>query len=343
MKQYLNTLFVTTQGAYLAKEGHAAIVRHQKQTLLRVPLHNLGGIVCFGRIGVSPALLGLCGQAGVAVSFLTESGRFLARAQGFTSGNVLLRRTQYRTADDPKASTTIARAIVTAKILNSRTVLLRFSRDYPDAPGAAVAQRAAIQLAGSADSTQNAADLDALRGLEGDAARTYFDAFNHLVTAQQADFIFTGRNRRPPLDRVNSLLSFLYSMLAHDLRSACEASGLDPAVGFLHTDRPGRPSLALDLMEEFRAFFADRLALSLINRRQVQADGFQITESGGVLMSEAARKSVIVAYQKRKQEEINHPFLEERVSVGLLPHLQARLLARHLRGDLDQYPPFIWK
>jgi len=362
MKHHLNTLFITTQGSYLAKEGEAVLVRVEKETKLRVPIHTLGGIVCFGRIGISPALMGLCGERGVAISMLKENGRFLARISGFTSGNVLLRREQYRRADDLTASAAIARAIICGKIANARSVLLRSLRDNPAGAGAAAVSSAAASLANSLVELQRQpADgsmphsLDALRGLEGDAAGTYFAVFDHLIVHQGGSspegppldrddgFAFRSRNRRPPLDRVNALLSFLYAMVAHDVRSAAEAAGLDPAVGFLHRDRPGRPGLALDLMEEFRPFLADRLVLSLINRRQVQPAGFTITASGAVSMDDATRKVVLVAYQKRKQEEIIHPLLGEKTTLGLLVHLQARLLARHLRGDIDAYPPFIWK
>jgi CRISPR-associated protein Cas1 len=342
MKRHLNTLFVTTQGAYLSKEGEAVLVRVENETRLRVPLHTLGGIVCFGQVSCSPYLMGLCGESGVAISFLTEHGRFLARVHGFTPGNVLLRREQYRRADGPEAAA-IARSMILGKIANARTVLLRAARDHADKSDQTALQTAVVHLDRCLSDAQRAADLDALRGVEGEAARTYFSVFDHLITAQKEAFTFHDRSRRPPLDNVNALLSFLYAMLAHDARAACEAAGLDPAVGFLHRDRPGRPGLALDLMEEFRAFLADRLALSLINRRQVQASGFKAAASGGIQMDDATRKAVLVAYQKRKQEEIRHPFLGEKTTVGLLLHLQARLLARYLRGDLDGYPPFIWK
>jgi CRISPR-associated protein Cas1 len=344
VKHHLNTLFVTTQGAYLAKEGQAVLVRVEKQTKLRVPIHTLGGIICFGRVGVSPSLMGLCGQSGVAISFLTERGQFLARVNGFTSGNVLLRRQQYRMADSVSASVKIASAMVTAKIANTRSVLLRNARDYPDNPARMAIESAARKMLDNIAATQVRDNLDSLRGIEGDAANLYFDVFDSLINSQKESFAFKGRSRRPPLDPVNALLSFLYAMLAHDCRCASEAAGLDPAVGFLHRDRPGRPGLALDLMEEFRPFLADRLTLSLLNRRQVDAAGF-ITDpaSGAVRMDDSTRKAVMIAWQKRKQEEIIHPFLGEKVSVGLLPHLQARLLARHLRGDLDAYPPFLWK
>lgn len=343
MKRHQNTLYVTTQGAYLAKDGEAVTVRVEKETRMRIPIHTLGGIVCFGQVGFSPFLLGFCGERGVAVSFLTENGRFLARVQGPTSGNVLLRRAQYRSADDEAACAPIVRSFVLAKIANSRTVLLRALRDRPDCAGAAALRDAAAALGQSLATLRDDLPLDSLRGIEGNAARHYFGAFDHLVAQQKDDFIFRDRSRRPPLDNVNALLSFLYTLLRHDAQAALESVGLDPAVGFLHRDRPGRPGLALDLMEELRPFLADRLALSLINLQQVRGAGFTRTESGGVVMDDATRKTVLTAYQKRKQEEILHPFLGEKATVGLLPHLQAALLARALRGDLDGYPPFLWK
>jgi CRISPR-associated protein Cas1 len=343
MKRHLNTLYVTTQGAYLAREGEAVIVRQKQLILLRVPIHTLCGIVCFGQIGFSPFLVGLCGERGVAVSFLTETGRFLARVQSPASGNVLLRREQYRRADDPVASAALARCVIAAKIANSRTVILRALRDRPGSAGAEGMKAAAAQLGQHLAALKEGVPLDTLRGLEGTAARVYFEVFDGLITQQKDGFFFHERTRRPPLDNVNALLSFLYTLLRHDMEAALESVGLDPAVGFLHRDRPGRASLALDLMEEQRAFLADRLALSLVNLRQIVANGFRIDESGGVVMDDETRKAVLVAYQTRKQEEIVHPFLTERTTVGLLPHLQAALLARHLRGDLDGYPPFIWK
>jgi CRISPR-associated protein Cas1 len=343
MKRHLNTLFVTTQGAYLRKEGEAVVVKADGEVKLRVPLHMLGGIVCFGQIGCSPYLMGLCGERGVAISFLTRRGRFLARVHGFTPGNVLLRREQYRRADDLAASADIARAVILGKIANSRAVLLRAARDHAAKGDAEALKTAAVHLDRCLSDALRAAVLDALRGVEGEAARVYFGVFDHLITAQKTAFSFRERSRRPPMDNINAVLSFLYAMLTHDARAACEAAGLDPAVGFLHRDRPGRPGLALDLMEEFRAFFADRLALSLINRRQIQGSGFKKAETGGIRMDDATRKTVLVAFQKRKQEEVRHPFIGEKTTVGLLIHLQARLLARFLRGDLDAYPPFLWK
>ena len=343
MKKHLNTLFVTTQGAYLSKEGETVVVRVERQVRLRLPIHTIGGIVCFGNIMCSPFLMGFCAERDVAVSFLTEQGRFLARVQGPVSGNVLLRREQYRRADDMNASVQMAKAVLTGKLANSRTVLQRALRDHADKLNTENVRTASRRIAHSLDRVQSDLPLDVLRGIEGEAAHTYFSAFDHMIVSQKGDFVFRERNRRPPLDRVNCLMSFLYTLVLHDVRSALESVGLDPAVGYLHRDRPGRPGLALDIMEEFRPFLADRLVLSLINLKQVQAKGFEEMESGAVLMDDETRKTVLVAYQKRKQDEILHPFLEEKVTIGLLFHMQALLLARCLRGDLDGYPTFIWK
>ncbi len=344
MKKLLNTLYVTTQGAYLSREGETVLVRVEKETKLHLPIHTLSGIVCFGQVSCSPFLLGLCAERGVGVSFFTEYGRFMARVQGAVSGNVLLRRQQYRWADDEAKSIDLARSFLIGKISNHRTVLLRATRDHAGKPGIDTLEKAAGRLRYSLDqllSVHNS--LEMLRGIEGEAAATYFGVFDHLITARKEDFQFQGRNRRPPLDAVNCLLSFLYSILMHDVRGALESVGLDPSVGFLHRDRPGRASLALDLMEEFRPFLADRLALSLINLGVVKKSGFRYGETGGVVMDDDTRKALLVAYQKRKQEEVNHLFLDEKVELGLLPFAQALLLARHVRGDLDGYPPFIWR
>lgn len=343
MKKLLNTLYVTTQGAYLAKEGETVVVKINQEVRLRVPVHTIGGIVCFGNVSCSPFLMGFCGENGVGISFLTEYGRFLARVQGPVSGNVLLRREQYRRADDQDYSAQMAKAFVTGKIANCRTVLQRVLRDHSEKMNDDALSRSVVDLTRSLQSLELNKSLDAVRGLEGDAAHTYFSVFDNLIVAQKESFTFQERNRRPPLDNVNCLLSFLYTLLMHDCRGALESVGLDPAVGFLHRDRPGRPSLALDMMEEFRPFIADRLALSLINLRQVQDKGFKKTEAGAVMMNDETRKTLLVAYQARKQEEINHPFLDEKVTIGLLFHVQALLLARCLRSDLDGYPPFIWK
>lgn len=343
MKRHLNTLFVTTQGAYLAKDGQTLVVKVDGAVRMQLPIHNLGSVICFGQVAVSPFLLGYCAENAVGVSFLSEHGRFLARVQGATSGNVLLRREQYRRADDPAASADIARAVVAAKLANCRVALLRAQRDRPEAEGAERLRSSAAALAGHLRALQAEPDLATTRGIEGMAARDYFAAFDDLLSQQKEEFRFRGRSRRPPMDRINALLSFVYTLLVHDLQGALEGVGLDPAVGFLHRDRPGRPGLALDLMEEFRPFFADRLVLSLINLRQLDADRFRLSESGAVLLDDEGRNTVLTAYQKRKQEELEHPFLTERTTVGLLPHLQALLLARYLRGDLDAYPPFLWR
>lgn len=340
MRKLLNVLYVTTQGAYLSRDGETVLVRVGEENRLRVPVHTLEGLVCFGQVSCSPFLLHLCAQHKVAVSFLTEHGRFQARVVGPISGNVLLRREQYRRADREADAATVARALVLAKIANCRAGLLRSARERPEGAEACLLQGAAARLLGVLARVEKAAAVDAIRGLEGEAANVYFDAFDAMITAPKPAFGFRGRNRRPPLDNVNALLSFFYTLLVHDVVGALESVGLDPAVGFLHCDRPGRPSLALDLAEEFRPFLADRLALTLMNRRQVNADGFVKSEAGGVWMTDDTRKEVIAAWQKRKQDEILHPFLEERIAIGLLPYVQALLLARHLRGDLDAYPAF---
>jgi len=343
MKKHLNTLFVTTQGAYLAKEGETVVVKIENEVRLRLPVHTIGGIVCFGNVLCSPFLLGFCAENDVTVSFLTEHGRFLARVLGPVSGNVFLRRTQYRKADDRKATAEITRSVLTGKLANSRTVLQRALRDHGDRLNAEATKEVSSKLGNILTRIAEESALDALRGLEGDAARMYFSVFNELITTQKEDFIFEERNRRPPLDNVNSLLSFVYTLTMHDVRSALESVGLDPAVGFFHRDRPGRPGLALDLMEEFRPFLADRLVLSLINLRKIRGDGFRKIDTGAVIMSDETRKEVLVAYQNRKQEEIMHPFIGEKVHVGMLFFIQALLFARALRGELDAYPPFIWK
>lgn len=343
MKKLLNTLYVTTQGAYLAKEGETVVVKVNQEVRLRVPIHTIGGIVCFGNVSCSPFLMGFCGENGVGISFLTENGRFLARVHGPVSGNILLRREQYRRADDQSYSAKMATAFVVGKVANCRTVLQRVLRDHAQKTDEHALRQSVDDLSRSLESLSLNQTLDAVRGLEGDAAHTYFNVFDHLIVAQKERFSFQERNRRPPLDNVNCLLSFLYTLLVHDCRSALESVGLDPACGFLHRDRPGRPSLALDLMEEFRPFLADRLALSLINLRQVQGKDFKETETGAVMMNDETRKTLLVAYQERKQEEIIHPFLDEKITIGLLFHVQALLLTRCLRGDLDGYPPFIWR
>lgn len=343
MKRLLNTLYVTSQGARLSCENENVRVEVEQELKLRIPIQTLDGIVCFGRVFCTPPLFGLCGERNVSISFLTEHGRFLARMQGRISGNVLLRREQYRRADDLVKAAGIARGNVMAKIANARTVLMRSARDRPDNPGSPNLRDAANRLTHILRRFTDETGLETVRGWEGEAAHAYFAVFDNLIVAQKEDFHFGERNRRPPLDNMNALLSFLYTILMHDVVSALESVGLDPAVGFLHRDRPGRPGLALDMMEEFRPFLADRLALSLVNRQQVRREGFSQSETGAVAMDDKTRKTVLVAYQERKAEEILHPFLGEKLEVGLLPYAQSLLLSRHLRGALDAYPAFIWK
>lgn len=317
-------------------------MRVEKEIKLRVPVHTLAGIVCFGQVSCTPFLMGLCAEHGVGISFLTEHGRFLSRVQGPVSGNVLLRRKQYRVTDDEAGTAAIAKAVVLAKVSNCRTVLLRAARERPD-EDAAVLDKAVLRLRRILEEVSGQDHVDKIRGHEGDAAATYFEVFDHLILTAKEHFFFHQRSRRPPLDNMNALLSFLYTLLTHDVVGALETVGLDPAVGYLHRERPGRPSLALDLVEELRPVLADRLALTLVNRQQISETGFRKSETGGVTMDEETRKTVLVAWQKRKQEEIVHPFLGEKIPLGLVPHVQAMLLARCLRGDLDGYPCFFWK
>jgi CRISPR-associated protein Cas1 len=341
MKCHLNNLFVTVQGAWLAKDGQAVVVKADGDVKLRVPVHLLEGIVCFGNVTVSPFLMAHCAENNVRISFLTEYGRFLARVEGPTSGNVLLRRTQYRWADDPGQTTELARGFVAAKVANCRHVLQRGARDHP---ASASALRPAIgAMADALRRLDRVDEAEQIRGVEGEAARIYFSVFKHLFPGCGGEFLFTGRSRRPPKDPVNALLSFVYTLLLHDVRSALEGVGLDPQVGFLHRDRPGRPGLALDLMEELRPLMADRVVASLVNLRQVKPKGFRYQETGGVIMDEETRKVVLSVYQERKKQELVHPFLKEKCTIGAIPHIQAMLLARRLRGDLDAYPPFFWR
>ena len=346
MRRHLNTLFITTEGAYLNKDGANIVVKVDDVERLRTPVHLIGGVVLFGRVSMSSSLIGYCLAEGICITHLTEYGKFLARLEGPVSGNVLLRRAQYRLADDPAAHLHIVRSIIIAKSLNQRAVIRRAQRDHgsklkPDI--AAKLDDAERHLTTVARRAEMQTSVDALRGVEGDAAATYFGVFDAFLTVDDPQISFTGRSRRPPLDPVNALLSFLYTLLTHDCRSALETVGLDPASGFLHALRPGRPSLALDLMEEFRPHLADRLALSLFNRKQIKSADFKKLENGAVIMRDEARKTVLVAWQERKKEEIIHPFTNEKISLGLLPHLQAQLLARMIRGDMDAYPPMIWK
>jgi CRISP-associated protein Cas1 len=336
----LNTLFVTTPRAYVHLDHDTLRVEVERQLRLQVPLLQLGGIVCFGDVMVSPALLHRCADDGRSVVFLTEHGRFKARLEGPTSGNVLLRRGQHLALSDEGRRTAIARNLLAGKLRNARHVLLRGAReaDGEDAGALAVA---AGQIGRIVERLPRRIDVDLLRGDEGEAGRVYFEAFSRLVREDREAFWLAGRTRRPPLDRMNALLSFLYTLLRADCVSALEGVGLDPQVGFLHALRPGRPALGLDLMEELRPALADRLALTLVNRKQVGRDDFEEHPGGAVYLNERGRKAVIVAYQKRKEDEVDHRVVGQKVPFGLVPHLQARLLARHLREDLAHYPPFL--
>lgn len=339
MKKLQNSLYVTRQGAYVHKERETIAIEHERKKLMQIPVHSVASVFCFGNVLVSPALLGFCGDRGVGVAFFTEYGRFQGRLQGAQSGNVLLRRAQYSATEH--FSLEIARSIVAAKLLSTRRVLLRQKRNHGESDSLT---RAIKNLTVSGRLTQSAESMDSLRGIEGDAAAKYFSVFNELVRVdQQNDFTFSRRSRRPPRDPVNAMLSFIYSVLGNDITAALNGVGLDPQIGFLHSDRPGRDSLAQDLLEEFRAWLADRLVLSLINRKQISARDFTHEASGAVKMTSDARKQILTAYQERKQQEVFHPFLKESVPIGILPHVQAMLLARHIRGDLDRYPPFVSK
>lgn len=341
MKKLLNTLYVQTQGIYLRQEGETVVAEKDGNILMRLPIHTLSGLVTFGNVMCSPFLLHLCTERGVAVSFLSEHGRFLARVEGPVSGNVLLRVAQMRAFEDAAHKGDIARSCVAGKVANHRALLLRRMRDHGETAALRTAAAALADLL--ARLRASPPDAARVRGLEGEAAAAYFAAFNDLLLANRDAFAIANRNRRPPTDPLNALLSFLYTLLAHDCRGALEGVGLDPQIGFLHELRSGRPSLALDLMEEFRAPIADRLALTLVNRQQLSPKDFKTAESGAVQLSDDARKAVLLAWQQRKLETVMHPFLDESVPVGLLPHVQALLLARHLRGDLDAYPPWMPK
>lgn len=343
MQRFLNTLYITTQKTYLHKKGEAVEVIVEDKVLATIPLITLDSIVCFGNISVSPFLLGACPEHNVTISFLSETGKFLARVQGPVAGNVLLRKAQYRISDDLDKSAVIAKYFITGKIANQKTVLQRAIRDHKDKVDVQKIQKAVLELTSSLNKVLKESDLNTIRGIEGDAAETYFSVFNELIISQKDEFVFEGRNRRPPLDNVNALLSYVYTLLYHDMISALEVVGLDPAVGFMHRDRPGRLSLALDLVEEFRAFFADRLVLNLINRNEISAKQFEKTASGAVVMDDTARKTVITAYQKRKEVVITHPYVEKKMHLAILFHTQAQLLARYIRGDIDGYPVYIWK
>lgn len=342
LRELLNTLYVLAQGAYVHVDHETLKIELEGKTQLQVPIHHLGAVVCFGNVMVSPALIHQCAQDGRSLVFMDRNGRFRARMVGPTSGNVLLRQAQYRAASDSAAALDIARSIVGAKIKNSRQVLMRGARQRSEGtPAAGALREAAGDMATILPRVKRTTDLDHARGLEGEAAVAYFSALPHLILVDSQSFAFAGRSRRPPRDPVNALLSFIYALVRNDCVSAAEGVGLDPQVGYLHAVRPGRPALALDLMEELRSVLADRLTLTLINRRQVTEAHFEHRPGGAVSLTEEGRKTVVVAYQKRKAEEVHHPLLDRDLPLGLVPHVQVRLLARHLRGDMEHYLPYV--
>ena len=343
MKQLLNTLFVTSEDIYLSLEGENVLANREREVVARYPLHTLQSIVSFSYSGASPALMGACAERGIALTFCTPRGRFLARVSGEGGGNVLLRREQYRIADDPEGSCRIARNMIFGKLSNSAASIRRTLRDHSPRVAGCGLEDAAEKILELRPLVLEVTDLDALRGLEGVGATAYFGAFDHLLLARKEDFFFHGRNRRPPLDRVNAMLSFAYSLLANDCAGALESVGLDSYVGFLHRDRPGRSSLALDLMEELRPCMADRFVLTMVNNRAIRPEDFQTQDSGAVLLTDEGRKRFLKAWQERKRDTLTHPYLNEKMSWGMIPYVQALLLARYIRGDLDAYPPFLWK
>lgn len=342
MKTLANVLYITTPDTYLSLDGENIVIKKDEHTSTRLPLHNLENIVCFNWQGASPALMGACAERGIGLAFLSPNGRFLGRVSGKIRGNVLLRKKQYRISEEETHCVPIASSFLIGKVYNSRKVIERALRDHALLVDKVALSKASTFLKDILSALVTCKHISEQMAFEGSAAKIYFGVFDHLILQQKEEFRFTERSRRPPLDNMNSLLSFLYTLLTNEVVSALEAVGLDPYVGFLHTDRPGRPSLALDMMEELRPVFADRLALSLVNLRQVNAKGFTQKESGGILMDDETRKMVITAWQERKKGEIEHPYLKERIPFGLIPHVQALLLARYLRGDLDAYPPFFW-
>lgn len=343
MKKLLNTLYVTQPDVYLSLDGDNIVLLKEQEKLGRLPLHNLESVVVFGYTGASPALMGYCAERNISLVFLTMNGRFLARVIGKSKGNVVLRKKQYFLSDDEAASAKIARNFIVGKIYNQKWILERMTRDYPLRIDVAKFKDMSRLLSEIIIQVRTCEDLERLRGLEGQAAVGYNQLFDHMILQQKEDFFFHSRSRRPPLDKVNAMLSFIYTLLAHDVASALEGVGLDAYVGFLHRDRPGRASLALDVMEELRGVYADRFVLTLINTKVVDKGDFLTKENSAVLMREEARKKILAAWQNKKQERITHPYLGEKISWGLVPHVQALLLARYLRNDLDEYPPFLWK
>lgn len=340
MRKLLNTLYVTTPEAYLSKDGQNVVVSVNQEEVFRIPAINIEGIVTFGYIGASPGVMRLCADSGISLTFLSPHGRFISRMQGSVKGNVLLRKKQYQLSDDVKWSLHISRLIIGGKIQNYRNVLKRYIRDYGENDAI---NNALTIIEQSKRDTLQAKDKNSLMGYEGIASNAYFDVLPVLILNQKKDFPFHGRNRRPPKDAVNAMLSFAYTLIANDASAALETVGLDPYVGFLHTLRPGRTSLALDIMEEFRAYLGDRFVLSLINTKQITAGDFQSQGENGIVMTDKGKKTFISAWQTRKRETITHPYLNEKIEIGLLPYVQAMLLARYIRKDIDDYPVFLIK
>lgn len=343
MRKLLNVLYVTSADAYLSLDGENVIVLKEGTEALRLPLHNLEGIVAFGYTGASPALMGACAKRNISLCFMTQSGHFLARVIGEDRGNVTLRKTQYFISENNEKSTHMARNIILGKVFNSKWVIERATRDYPLRLDITKLKQISDNLSNSLNLIKNCTDLEQLRGFEGEAASQYFSVVDDFILQQKENFYFHGRNKRPPLDNFNALLSFIYTLLANDVAAALETVGLDPYVGFLHRDRPGRASLALDMMEELRSVCADRFVISLINKRIVNDSGFIKKENGAVVMDDKTRKTILSSWQNRKKEELTHPFIGEKICWGLVPYVQSMLLARCIRGDLNEYPPFLWK
>ena len=343
MKKLMNTLYVTSENSYLALDGENIVVYEEKNEVGRLPLHNLEGIVSFGYRGTSPALMGACADRNISLCYLTPQGKFLARVTGKVKGNVILRQQQYQSSQDEKISLSIAKNCILGKVYNARWILERAIRDHSMQIDVIKVKSASEKLKNSLEYIQNCQTKEQLRGYEGEAASVYFGVLDELILQQKKDFTFQGRNKRPPLDNMNAMLSFVYTLLTNTITSALECVGLDPYVGYLHTDRPGRASLSLDLIEELRSVLADRFVLSLANKKIVSGKNFKKKENGAVLMDDELRKCLLTEWQKKKKETITHPYLKEKVEWGMVPYVQAMLLARYLRGDLDGYPAFLWK
>ncbi len=343
MRKLLNTLYITTENTYLSLDGENVVVKRDEGILGRVPLHNIESIVAFGYIGASPSLMGKCAENNINLCFLKPSGKFLAKVTGKSYGNILLRKEQYRISDNEKRKMNISKFFIIGKLYNSKYVLERGVRDYSHRLDIVKLKSVSEQISATMELVYKCEDFDLLRGYEGEAAARYFSVFDNLILQQKEDFIFEKRVKRPPTDKVNALLSFFYTLLTNMCVSALEIVGLDPYCGFMHTDRPGRVSLALDLIEEMRAVMVDRFVLTIINKRQVSSNDFIVKENGAVFLTDDARKNIINLWQERKFEQVTHPYLNEKIEWGLIPYTQALLMARYIRGDIDEYPPYFQK